>query len=106
MLVGGLIGGIIGHQIGKGRGRKLATAVGTIVGAQLGHNAVNGHAGQQGETEVSYEKHCDTRQQASYREVVDGYDVTYKYRGKHYQIVMPYDPGKRIKMRIQFAPVI
>jgi uncharacterized protein YcfJ len=42
----------------------------------------------------------------SYEQVVDGYDVTYRYRGKQYHLEMPYDPGERIKMRIQFTPVI
>jgi len=106
MLAGGLIGGIIGHQIGKGPGNKVATAMGTLIGAQIGHQAVNGHREQHSETVAGYEEHCKTRQQVSYEEVVDGYDVTYKYRGQSYHVEMPYDPGKRIKMRIQITPVI
>ena len=106
MLAGGLIGGIVGHQLGKGRGNKVATAVGTLIGAQIGHDAVNGHSQQQDTTVVGYEEHCKTQHQVSYEEVVDGYDVTYKYRGRKYHVEMPYDPGKRIKMRIQITPVI
>lgn len=106
MVAGGLIGGIVGHQIGKGRGKKLATAVGTIIGAQIGHEAVNGHVSSSRNDYVEYEQHCKTRQQVSYEEVIDGYDVTYRYKGKKYRIEMPYDPGKRIKMRIQITPVI
>ena len=106
MLAGGLIGGIIGNQMGKGRGRKVATAMGTLIGAHIGHQAVNQHAHEQHETEVSYEQHCRTRQQVSYETVIDGYDVVYKYRGQRHRIEMPYDPGKRIKMRIQVSPVI
>ncbi len=106
MVAGGLIGGIVGHQFGKGRGKKLATAVGAILGAQIGHEAVNGHVKSDYSDRVEYEQHCGTRQQVSYEEVVDGYKVTYKYRGERYKIEMPYDPGKRIKMRIQVSPVI
>lgn len=106
MLAGGLLGGIIGHQIGDGRGQKVATAVGTLIGAQIGHEAVNGHVQHGYEEIVGYEEHCKTRHQVSYEEVVDGYDVTYKYRGGTYHIEMPYDPGKRIKVRIQISPVI
>ena len=106
MAVGGILGGIIGHQIGKGNGKKLATAMGTLIGAQIGHNAVNGHveSGQSSYTE--YEERCDIRHQVSYEEVIDGYQVTYRYQGEHYQIEMPYNPGKRIKLRIQITPVI
>ena len=107
MLAGGLIGGIIGHQIGKGRGNKVATAVGTLIGAQIGHEAVNGHVRQgHSETVVGYEEQCDIRHEVAYERVIDGYDVTYRYRGETYRIEMPYDPGKRIKMRIQITPVI
>ena len=106
MLAGGLLGGIVGHQFGNGRGNKLATAVGTIIGAKIGHDAVNSHVQHDTQTVVGYEEHCKTRHQVSYEEVVDGYDVTYLYRDRQYQLEMPYDPGERIKMRIQFTPVI
>ena len=106
LLAGGLIGGIIGHQFGRGRANKVATAVGTIVGAKIGYDVGDRHSGHDTQAVAGYEEHCKTRQQVSYEEVIDGYDVTYRYRGSSYQIEMPYDPGKRIKMRIQFAPVI
>jgi len=106
MLAGGLLGGIIGHQLGRGRPNKVATAVGTIVGAKIGYDMVNRYSRHDAPTVAGYEEHCKTRNQISYEEVIDGYDVTYRYRGKKYQIEMPYDPGERIKMRIQFAPVI
>jgi uncharacterized protein YcfJ len=53
-----------------------------------------------------YEEYCKTRHEVSYEKVLDGYDVTYEYRGRGYRVVMPYDPGRHIKMRIQFSPVI
>ncbi len=105
MLAGGLLGGIIGHQIGDGRGRRIATAVGTLVGAQIGHDAVNGHARHGKQTVVGYREQCEMRERVAYEEVVDGYDVTYKYRGRHYNIEMPYHPGKRIKVRVDVTPV-
>ncbi|MCP4431828.1 MAG: glycine zipper 2TM domain-containing protein [Gammaproteobacteria bacterium] len=106
IIAGGLIGGIVGHQIGKGRGKKLATAVGAILGAQIGHKAVNSHASSGHSDQVEYQQHCKTHQQVSYEEVVEAYDVTYRYKGERYRIEMPYHPGKRIKMRIQVSPVI
>ena len=105
MLAGGLIGGIVGHQIGKGRGNKVATAMGTLIGAHIGHQAVNADV-QTERRFAGYEEHCKTHHRVSYQQVQDGYDVTYEYRGRQYQLAMPYDPGKHIKMRIEFAPVI
>ena len=105
MLAGGLIGGFIGHPFGKGRGNKVATAVGTLIGAQVGHQAVNGDVRAE-RTVAGYEEHCKTHHRVSYEEVLQGYDVTYEYRGEQYQLVMPYDPGENIKMRVEFTPVI
>jgi uncharacterized protein YcfJ len=107
MAVGGILGGVIGHQVGKGRGNKLATALGAIIGASIGHDAVNGHVqSSQGHRYTQYEEQCEVQHQVSYDEVVDGYDVTYRYQGERYHIEMPYHPGKRIKLRISIAPVI
>jgi uncharacterized protein YcfJ len=106
MLAGGLIGGIIGHQVGRGNGQRVATAVGTLIGARIGHEAVNGHDSHQPPEIVGYEEHCKTTYQTGYEQVLDAYDVTYEYRGRTYRLEMPYDPGKRIKMRIQITPVI
>ncbi len=108
MAVGGILGGIIGHQIGSGNGKKLATAVGTIIGAQIGHDAVNGQVqpGQGQDSYTEYQQHCGVRHQVSYEEVLEGYHVTYRYMGEHYETRMPYDPGKRIKLRIRIEPVI
>lgn len=106
-LAGGLIGGIIGHQIGKGKGKKLATAVGTLIGAQIGHDSNRGYydnSSYDGYTQ--YEDHCETLEQVSYEEVLDGYKVKYRYRGKRYQARMPYDPGKKIKLKVSVEPVI
>lgn len=105
-LAGGLIGGIIGHQFGNGRGKKLATAVGTIVGAQLGHDAAKGsHASSHG-SYTAYESFCEVENQVRYEEVLDSYRVTYRYKGNKYQTNMPYDPGKKIKLRVSIEPVI
>jgi uncharacterized protein YcfJ len=106
MLAGGLIGGIIGHQFGKGNGNRAATAFGTLIGAQIGHDAVNNHNKHTRKTVAGYEEHCKVRHQSSYESVIDGYDVDYVFQGERYSIEMPYDPGKHIKMRIQFSPVI
>ena len=104
-LAGGLIGGIIGHQFGKGRGKRVATAVGTLVGAQIGHdNAHKSHAYTDTET-VGYRDVCEVTQKNSYEKVIDGYQVTYRYKGNQYETRMPYDPGDRVKLKVNVNPV-
>ena len=104
MLAGGIVGGIIGHQLGQGRkNQRVATAMGTLIGASIGSQTNKPHQSRQFET--SYREHCNTYERVRYEEVLDGYDVTYRYKGREYRIDMPYDPGKRIKMRISVEPV-
>ena len=104
-LAGGLIGGIIGHQFGKGRGKRVATAMGTLVGAQIGHdNAHESYAYTDSET-VSYRDVCEVTQKDSYEKVIDGYQVTYRYKGNQYETRMPYDPGDRVKLKVNVNPV-
>ncbi len=106
ILAGGLIGGIIGHQFGKGRGNKVSTAVGTLIGAQIGHDASRGGHTSSQSIYTRYENFCEVQNQVSYEEILDGYKVTYRYKGKKYQTEMPYDPGKKIKLKISIEPVI
>ena len=108
MLAGGIVGGIIGHHLGKNRrNRGLTTAVGTLIGAGIGHEAVNGkrsHRHHGNATELR--ETCSHFDRVKYEQRIDGYQVIYSYQGRKHQIEMPYDPGKRIKMRIQVTPVI
>ena len=38
-------------------------------------------------------------------EQIIGYDVVYRYNGRKYQSRLPYEPGKRLKIRVQVLPV-
>ena len=39
------------------------------------------------------------------RDVVDGYDVTYRYQNRDFTTRLPNDPGDRIQVRIDVAPM-
>ena len=98
-LAGGLIGGIIGHQLGHGRGRSATTALGTIIGAQIGHDAGGYRTYTDHET---YRNVCQVIQKDDGFEVVqDGYQVNYEFEGKNYNTHLPYDPGDRIKLKVE-----
>ena len=99
-LAGGLLGGIIGHQIGHGRNRPVATALGTIIGAQIGHDA-----GNHGSSYTRYETRRNVcrvvEHEEHYEKVQDGYQVSYLLEGEEYETHLPYDPGARIKLKVQ-----
>lgn len=110
-VIGGVIGGAAGHQFSEGSGKQIATAVGALIGASIGSNTVRNdhnrrHRGYEEYRErVAYEPRCRTVSDARYEERIDGYDVTYVYGGRTYNTRMPYDPGNRIPVSVQVAPV-
>lgn len=90
-IIGGVVGGLIGHQVGQGSGQTAATIVGATGGAVAG-NVIGNRAGSQPE------QRCRTIE--SSREVVNGYDVVYRYNGRDVNVALPYNPGSTIKVGV------
>lgn len=102
-LVGGLVGGVLGNQVGDGRGRQVARAAGAIIGGAIGHNVSRERQRYDYGNERVYER-CETRYRDNYEERVEAYEVTYEYGDRHYVTQMPYDPGERIRVRVDVTP--
>jgi uncharacterized protein YcfJ len=97
-LAGAVIGGVIGHQFGSGRGKDAATVAGSMIGAAIGHGPVR-------RVDVAEPiERCATRYENRLEERIDGYQVLYRYHGQTYSTRMPYDPGKKIKVRVDIRP--
>jgi uncharacterized protein YcfJ len=89
-ILGGVIGGLLGHQVGQGRGNTAATIVGATGGAAAGSVIAN-RANQPGQV-------CRTVE--STREVINGYNVVYRYNGHDVATTLPYNPGNTIKVGV------
>jgi uncharacterized protein YcfJ len=104
-LFGAVVGGVIGHQFGSGRGNDAATAVGSILGAALGNSAAARANANYRPVEYSRPvRRCQTRYESRDEQRVDGYRVIYSYNGRKYATDMPYDPGKRLRIRVDVRP--
>ncbi len=90
-IVGGVVGGLIGHQIGHGSGQTAATIIGAAGGAVAGSAIANNSNSQPAQQ-------CRTVQ--TYRDVVNGYDVTYRYNGRDANVRLPYNPGNTIRVGV------
>lgn len=105
-LLGAVIGGVIGHQVGSGRGNDAATVAGTLIGAAIGNDSARRRHGD----DYGVERHsrpverCETSYRESQEERISGYRVTYRYNGQRYVTEMPYDPGNKIKVRVDIRP--
>jgi len=104
-LLGGLVGGVVGNQIGQGNGNAVATGAGAIAGALIGDRM----ASQNGQTEQvtqapqsREERRC--RQIENYKEVIRGYDVTYRYGGKDVKVRLANDPGNTVRVGVSVLP--
>lgn len=98
-IIGGIAGGILGNQVGRGSGRAVATGVGAVTGAIVGDNLDNrdrppaGHVARQ-----------ECRMVDGWQTRTTGYDVTYTYAGRTYSTVLPYDPGRNLRVRVSVLP--
>jgi uncharacterized protein YcfJ len=77
---------------------------GALIGAGIGNNA--------GKQEPTYYtthhsrpvRRCETNYQSHEEERIDGYDVIYAYNGRKYATRTPFDPGKRLRIRVDVRP--
>ena len=103
--IGAVIGGVIGHQFGSGRGNDAATVAGSMIGAAIGNDAARDRYGEDVERIARPVQRCETRYREHREERIDGYRVLYRYNGQKYMTEMPYDPGDRIRVRVDIRPV-
>ena len=98
-LIGGIAGGIIGAQVGKGNGRVASSAAGAAIGAIVGDRLSDRGPDEYYEREVrrcEMVDHWETR--------LNGYRVVYRYQGHTQTIILPYDPGRRLRVRVAVEP--
>lgn len=106
MVVGGIIGGVLGNRIVDGRGRGAATVAGALLGASVGNDyARTQHRAAPSRTYYTTERRCEVEEVVREEERIDGYRVTYKYKGRRFVTRSPVDPGDRIRVRVQVEPV-
>lgn len=101
-IVGTIVGAALGSQVGGGSARYATAAIGSAVGGIAGRQIYdNAHSGyRNGVVTVGDAQPC----RAGARERVEGYDVTYEYGGRQYVTRTAYNPGDRIRVRVDVRP--
>lgn len=95
-VLGAVVGGALGNQVGRGDGRRAATIAGAVAGGAIGNNLAQG--GGQVQTR------CRLVDAEPERREVVGYDVQYRYQGEIFVSRLDYDPGSRLRVRVQVDP--
>ena len=105
VVVGGIIGGAIGHAVGDSRRSKnLLTAAGALLGASIGRD----HSYRRSPPPRRYvttQRVCEIEQVVHREERIDGYRVTYRYRGRNFVTHTTTPPGATIPVRVQVEPL-
>ena len=98
-VLGSVLGAVIGSQIGGGSARYATTAIGSTVGAVAGRQVYD-NAQRERNARVTV---CDPVPADRPYGVAGGnaYDVTYEYAGRTYTSRTDYDPGERIRVRVE-----
>lgn len=103
-LFGSALGTVVGNQVGHGRGKDVARIAGALIGGAIGHSVSVDRQRLRGDDGARRVERCDVSYRDSYEERIDGYEVTYEYGGREYVTRMPYDPGERIRVRVDVTP--
>ncbi len=103
-ILGGVAGAVVGNQLGNGHGREAATALGAVLGAFTGDRVANrGHYDRYEEAPRQVQS-CQTVNDVQQR--LNGYQVSYEYRGQIFSTVLPQDPGRNLQVRVSVDPIV
>jgi uncharacterized protein YcfJ len=103
-IAGGIIGGAIGRQFGGGSGRDALTVIGALAGSAVAsERAARNQAGRYARPTTV--QRCEVTTRRFTEERIEGYRVTYQYRGRHYTMRTSEPPGNRVRLRVNAVPV-
>ncbi len=104
-ILGGIIGGVVGNTMGYGRGKAVATVAGTVLGGSIGRDiGYQNNPPSGGYTRYATQDNCRVVDDYREEDRIDGYRVTYRYKGAEYVTQTDHDPGDRIRVRVDVQP--
>jgi hypothetical protein len=108
-VIGGVLGAAIGSQVGGGSARYATSAIGSMVGGiagrQVYENAQRQRQPRNASVTVCDPVPADGRYYGTGNNTgVSAYDVTYEYGGRSYTTRTNYNPGSRIRVRVDVRP--
>jgi uncharacterized protein YcfJ len=104
-ILGAIIGGALGNAVGHHEvNKRVGTVAGAVLGASVGRDIRDQNGGGYERTGYSNERVCETVNDREYREEVVAYRVFYRYNGRDFVTRSSYDPGPRLRVRVNVDP--
>ena len=116
-VIGGLLGAAVGSQVGGGSARYATAAIGSMVGGMAGRQVYENNRRTRyprtgtvqvcDPVPVGYGNNNGYNNGNGYytgNGGVSAYDVTYEYGGRNYTTRTNYNPGNRIRVRVDVRP--
>ena len=112
-VLGGVVGAVLGSKMGGGTGRYATSALGSMMGGMAGQAVYDQTVRSRTPPRQATIRVCDPvpvddRQARDYgrdgSSNVQQYDVTYEYAGRQYTTRTNYNPGERIRVRVDVRP--
>ncbi|MHC1480508.1 glycine zipper 2TM domain-containing protein [Frateuria aurantia] len=113
-VLGAVVGGVLGSTIGHGGGRSLATVAGAVGGGVAGNRLGAQSGGETQTTTTTCQQTMVNGQPVAVapgqpappvgQQQIIGYDVQYRYHGDVYVSRLSYDPGERLRIRVNVGP--
>jgi uncharacterized protein YcfJ len=97
-IAGGIVGGFIGHATSNNKHKGLGTIVGAVIGSSLMHNIAHGNNGHSRNYQIQQQNCIPTYKKSRKVRVLDGYNVTYRSKGRLYRTFMQDKPNKYIRI--------
>ena len=92
----------MGSRLGKGKGRIVGAVTGVIIGSSLARDTRPPRGAR---VVRNVERVCRRTVTHHEEERIDGYIVSYRYKGVVRTTRMSYAPGRRIRVRVSVAPI-
>ena len=104
-ILGAIIGGAVGNALGHHQvNRQVGTVAGAALGASVGRDIRDRNSADSDQVEYSDQRVCETVRATEYREEVVAYRVFYRYNGRDFVTRSSYDPGQRLRVRVNVDP--
>jgi uncharacterized protein YcfJ len=106
VILGGVIGGLLGNELGDNRDNKrIGAVVGSILGASIASDIQGQHPSRNHHRRYEEIERCEISHTSEIEQVLDGYEVDYRYRGKNYSTFMKHHPGDQLTVSVRVDPL-